>query len=405
MLRNKLRYLLLLAAGGLLSILYNAYYMGIIFLAIVMMPFLLFGLLSYCFGKIRAELVTATHVVNKGEMIPISIQLNNPTIFPISCVKAFLTYQNAYSDHKFKKTVTFSLDYRSRTSVICNLSSQYAGNLEITLEGIRIYDYMKLFSLKRKRKGEVRVAVLPDYYEIPGDDLFNNTMQLSDSDSYSHTHKGDDPSEVFEIREYREGDRLQRVHWKLSCKQNQLMIKEFSDPLNCSILLFVNLSIPEGNRVLPFMDALLETVLSLSYTFITKGRQHYLSWYDVKAGSCQRIRVTREKDLFEAVDSLLQAQPYTQESDAVSAYLAEYPHDQYSNLFFVSGEASVLRIESLSAVRADIRQIIYIRDTAHATVKPDITDEILQSCGDAGVYLLPVDISNIRSDMEQLILE
>jgi uncharacterized protein (DUF58 family) len=399
MLRNKLRYLLLLASMAILSVLYNKYYMGIVFLTVFAMPFLLFGLLSFMFGKVKAELVSVAHVANKGEAIPISIQLTNPTIFPISNLKIYLTYKNAYSNQKFKKSFLISLDYRTKTSVICNLYSEYAGNLEISLDGIRIYDYMKLFSLKKKIKGELKVAVLPYYYELENN-LSNKNTPLVESDYYSTTKGGDDPSEVFTIREYREGDRLQRIHWKLSRKQDQLMIKEFSDPINCSILLFANLSIPKEENILHFMDAILECALSLSYSYITRGQTHYLTWYDGKHGACRRIRIAQEKDLFEAVDSLLQAIPYTDSTDALSAYLAEHPHDQYTDLIYVTSEVTTPRVDSLSLIKALTRQVICVGNTHDDT--QHISEDVIKLSSDMGIHLWPIDIGNVKRDIEQL---
>ncbi|MDD3173273.1 MAG: DUF58 domain-containing protein [Herbinix sp.] len=384
-----------------MSILYNIYYMGIILLTVIIMPFLLFGLLSYSYGKIKADLVCIMHLANKGDAIPITVQFHNPTIFPVSCVKIYFTYKNAYSSQKFKRVITASLDYRTKTSVICNLYSQYAGNLEVTLEAIRFYDYLMLFSLEKKLKGELKIAVLPSYCELSDNEILSQNTQLMESDHYSPVKKGDDPTEVFEIREYREGDRLQRIHWKLSRKQNQLMIKEFSDPLNYSILLFVNFSALTGNSILFLMDAILESALSISYTFLRKGQLHYFSWYDEKHGVCRRVRITQEKDLYEAVDGLLQAMPYSQTIDAMSYYLAEFPHDQYSDLFFVTGEISMPWSDSLSFVKANNRQMIYMRDQNHLSGMQQVSQEVLQHYGAAGVNLWPVDIGSVRSDMEQ----
>jgi hypothetical protein len=65
MLQNKIRYLVLLISMGFLSILYNEYVMGIIFLTIVAMPFCLFALLCFCYGMVRAELVLAGNTKGK----------------------------------------------------------------------------------------------------------------------------------------------------------------------------------------------------------------------------------------------------------------------------------------------------------------------------------------------------
>ncbi len=401
MLRNKVRYLLLLVLVGVLSVLYNIYYMGIILLTVIAMPFLMFGLLSYLYGKVKAEMVSVVHIANKRDAIPITVQLTNPSIFPIINLKIYISYKNGYSDQRFKKSFLISLDYRTRTSVICNLFSEYAGNLDITLEGIRIYDYMKLFSLKKKIKNQLKVAVLPYYYELEENYISNNT-RLIESDNYSPLKSGDDPSEVFAIREYREGDRLQRIHWKLSMKQKQLMIKEFSDPLNCSVLIFVNLSVPEAESKLHFVDAIMECALSLSYTFIAKGQMHYFSWFDEKHGICKRLRVVKEQDLFEAVDGLLQSMPYGEETDALSAYLAEHPNEQYTDLFYITGDVSISRIDSLSVMKAMSRLMICIRNLNNQPDSQTVSEDVIERSGNMGINFMPVDVNNVKRDIEQL---
>jgi Uncharacterized conserved protein (some members contain a von Willebrand factor type A (vWA) domain) len=270
------------------------------------------------------------------------------------------------------------------------------------LEGIRFYDYLRVFSLKRKLNKEIRIAVLPCYYELSQTELLSKNTQIVESDSYSPVRKGDDPSEVFEIREYREGDRLQRIHWKLSRKQNQLMIKEFSDPVSCSVLLFVNLCIPRDRTALYFMDALLECALSLSYSFSMKGELHYLAWYDEKHGNCKRIRITQENDLYEAVDGLLQASPYTNDSEALSSYLAEYPNEQYTDLLFITGDLTASWINSIATVRAQSKQVIYLEDTQTSENAQGVSPDILQQYGEAGIDLWPVEAGSVLKDMEQL---
>lgn len=404
MLRNKIRYLLLLSAIGMISILYNVYYMGIFFLVIAGMPFLLFGLLCYIYGNIKAEVVSVVHIANKGNAIPITILLHNPTIFPVSNLKIYLSYKNAYSTQRFKKSYAVSIDSKTTSSIICNLYSGYAGNLEIALEAIRIYDYMKLFSLKKKQKKEFKVAVLPYYNQLEENDLLNNKVPLIESDYYSKTKSGDDPSEVFAIREYREGDRPQRIHWKLSRKQDQLMIKEFSDPLNCSVLLFVNISIPKGCNVLNYMDAILECALSLSYSLLMKGQMHYLAWYDERHGACTRLRVAKEEELFDAVDGLLNATPYTEATDALSAYIAEHPNDQYTDLIYITGDLSMARIDSLSIMKAYTKQMICISDIYNPNNSYMISSEVMQHSTELGIGLSPVGIGYISRDLEQLSL-
>jgi uncharacterized protein (DUF58 family) len=405
MLRNLIKYLVVLVTVGILSILYNTYYMGIIFLSIIAIPFFLFALLSYVYGRLKVDLVSVMHVAKKGEVVPISIQIDNPTVFPVARIKLYLTYKNSYSTQQYRKNYVVSVDANTKSSVICNLYSEYAGNLEVSLNYFRIYDYLKLFSLSRKKKTQLTVAVLPVYYELPQNLLTSLYTGTVESDYYSAIRSGDDPSEVFSIREYREGDRQQRIHWKLSRKQNQLMIKEFSEPLNCSVLLFVDLCIPEDINRMIFMDSILECALSLSYSLLMAGQMHYFTWYDEKNGACTRIRVSREKDLFEAVDGILHVMPYTSATDALTAYESEHPKEQYSNLIFITGEQPRKRTEGLSLLKAMSRQVIYLGEIDSRPGSKYYPNEVIVRSGDSGITYNSIDTHHVQRDMEQLRLD
>lgn len=402
MLKNKFKYLLLLVLVGGIAVLYNIYYTAIIFVTLCILPILLFAVLFYCKLKITVELSGVVHTVNKGDKIPVSVHLNNTTVFPVATVKIFLSYKNDYSDKKFKKNFLIPIDSNANTSVICTLYSECAGNLTVSLESIRIYDYFKIFSLKKKSNKEIKVAVLPNYYELPEFNANKNAL-IVESDSYHPTKKGDDPSEVFEIREYREGDRPQRIHWKLSRKVDQLMIKEFSYPLNSSILLFVNLCIPKGEYKLYYMDAILECALSLSYTLVMKQQVHYICWTDEKSGMCTRIRITQEEDLFEAVNDLLHANPYQNTFDMFSSYLSQYPHEQYADTYFITGVISDLWTSSIGALKTQSRKLIYIRGKEEKIIDP-VKQEALHQFEEIGVETWPIDIGSIKQNMEYLSL-
>ncbi len=405
MLRNFIRYLVLLVLVGILSILYDTYYLSIIFLALGAVPFFMFALLGYLYCRLSVSMLSVVHVAKKGDVVPISVLVDNPTIFPISNLRLQLSYRNSYSPVTYKKSFLVSIDSNTKASVICNLLSEYAGNLEVSLCGVRIYDYLKLFSLKKRLKGELKVAVLPVYYELSESQLLSRSSSLSESDYFSSVKSGDDPSEVFAIREYREGDRQQRIHWKLSRKFDQLMIKEFSDPLNCSILLFADLSIPKGIHPMLFMDSMLECALSISYSLLLAGQLHYFAWYDVRQDCCCRIRIMHEKDFFEAVDGLLQVLPHPVSTDGFSAYLAEHPKEQYTYLILLTGEQPRRRMDTITLMKAAKRHVVYIGDIDSQPGTKYFPNEIVKRSDDLGAVLYPVDANHIQRDMEQLRLE
>ena len=58
-----------------------------------------------------------------------------------------------------------------------------------------------------------------------------------EGDEYEKERSGDAPTEIFQIREFRPGDRMQQIHWKSSARSGELMTKEYSMPCGCKVLL------------------------------------------------------------------------------------------------------------------------------------------------------------------------
>ena len=405
MLQNKIKYLLVLVLAGFLAILYNDYFMGILFLSVLIFPIILIAILSYIYARVSFELVSSTHVSNREETIPVTIQVENPTIFPIPNLSISIKYFNNFSSKKtvYRQKFNISVDKGTSTTVTCNLTSAHTGNLEIALTKVRIFDYFKIFSLRKRNIGQIKVAVLPHYYELTEDYLENCSKMQIESDRYSTIRGGDDPSEVFAIREYREGDRFQRIHWKLSMKENQLMIKDFSEPLNCSVVIFADLGIPDGEDELEAADSLLECALSLSYSFMLKGQMHYLVWYDKVNRMCKRVRIVTDKDLFEAVDGILNCGPYIQEIDLSAIYYAEYPNDQYTEVFYITKDIKAEQLESLMIIKSLDRQILYVSqmDFIDNENQP-LADDMLRKILESGTGLYSINSYSMKADLVRL---
>ena len=404
---NKIRYLFLLVFLGIISILYNVHVVGIIFITVVALPFVLFVTLCLIHRLIKAELTSTAHVVTKNEEIPITLTLDNPTFLPIYAIKVYITYNNDFSSKKYQKEYMVAIDGKSRTSITYNFMSEFSGIINISLKKIRCYDPLKLFSLKKRCNEQVKIAVLPNFYDIEEDIVSRKNKSSIESDNYSDTKRGDDPSEVFAIREYREGDRPSQIHWKLSSKQEQLMVKEFSDPLNCSILIFLDFTIQKGRDRLKYMDGLIESALSISYNLLIKKETHYFSWFDSRLGACMRIKISSDKDFYEAAGGILEALPVDENDNTLGNYMAEYGNEQYSQMFLITGEISQAIIEELTIFPSFTKQVLYIEGNKVKSPRrePDIKDqavEYIKRLDGLEIDLIPINIKTMSKDIQEL---
>lgn len=116
------------------------------------------------------------------------------------------------------------------------LPTQHCGGIKAQLHRPRICDYMGLFGFKVRKTTEQTFLVLPEpiKMEVPPD-LTRYLAQRwcpKPGGGYAENH---------EIRQYHPGDNLNQIHWKLSAKVGDLMLREPMEPERGLMLLSMDL--------------------------------------------------------------------------------------------------------------------------------------------------------------------
>lgn len=175
--------------------------------------------------------------------IPIAIATQGESIrVSLSCrlkeagfdgVKYRVTVKNNLSGEKSTKWLSGGSDFL--------YSVNLCGNYEFELVRIKLYDFSRLFYVTKRVKKYANVEVMPQIDEIPVRITDRVRNFFGDSDIYDDLRPGYDPSELFDVREFQNGDRLQSVHWKLSARTDELMVKENSLPKACAVAIVADL--------------------------------------------------------------------------------------------------------------------------------------------------------------------
>lgn len=111
---------------------------------------------------------------------------------------------------------------------------------------------------------------------------------------------GEDRSEVYQLREYRPGDDIRQIHWKLSSKLDELILKEASQPESRSLLVFWD---KRSGGTPAQMDALAEVVSSAGMALLQSGVPYTLCWTD--RDDLQAQDISEENQLLQAIPSLV----------------------------------------------------------------------------------------------------
>lgn len=314
MIKNKLIYLCLLIYGVCFAVLYDEYVSFVAFVILLAMPFLMFILSFFMTRGLRFFLKIDQTIVKVDDTIIITAIVENKGIFPVTYGKMFFTCGNLFGEeNKVKKSMVFSIDTGERKEISFSLAGKHCGMICVTLEKIRIYDYLKIWSWQKKQNKKVSVAVMPDLQEgLKEIEKIRYNEKEENQESYSLYKPGDDVSQIFDIRAYQQGDRVQRIHWKLSSKKQELMVKEFSLPLGEQPEIWFDFYCPPGESKFDTMDQLFRKLFSIMYKLIKEEIVFRVIWFDVnKKEKMEYIVQGQTEELFD----LLFCTPCYREND------------------------------------------------------------------------------------------
>ena len=163
-----------------------------------------------------------------------------------------------------------------------------------------------VFRVRVDQSAEAAVLPVP----VPcGGSLEHRNPISEDGENTILDKSGDDPSEVFDIREYRQGDRLSRIHWKMTAKEEELMVKEYSRPLGGEGILCLDLYHPQADGFWEDADEYRICWIPLCLAFLERGERFRVVWQEGEKPGLREQSVESEEDVYGLLGSLFRARP------------------------------------------------------------------------------------------------
>lgn len=301
----------------------------------IVFPFLCMGMAWVSARHVQAQIKSYKDTVERGEEIPIRFFVTNRGKIP-SVVKIQVSYRYLSGDLKESWKETLYLPSGRTEDRQAPLQAKYCGKLLITVQKLCIYDCWGFFSLRKRQKESHEIVVMPKPY--PVNILLSNRTKWFpiDGESYAQDRSGDDTAEIYEVREYRAGDRMQKVHWKLSAKEDELYIKEFSYPLGAAVVVLL-----EGGNTGEAMEQFMEMTVSISTALLRLECPHYIAWQKKEEKQVRRMLIVEEEDFHAFLLELLQFERGSLEKNMEEYYRYAYKSDAYSTMLRIDTDLTI----------------------------------------------------------------
>ena len=110
------------------------------------------------------------------------------------------------------------------------------GRITVGCRGVWVQDLLRLFSVPTEAFAPVQSVIHPHRVDVDLE-LSRTAIGTPRVDGLMQNRKGSDQREMFDIREYVPGDDVRSIHWKLSAKADELIVRQASDPSHYDIVI------------------------------------------------------------------------------------------------------------------------------------------------------------------------
>ncbi|WP_028516564.1 DUF58 domain-containing protein [Ruminococcus flavefaciens] len=395
MLLTKILFIVLILVCAAFYILYIWDFALVLLIVMIILPILMYVTTWITKRNISVDFAVKEKNSPKNKDFSVQLVVNNNSIFPIGKAEAHIIYYNVFSNQTSAFDLYLPIQPRNSQRITFQLRSKFCGIIKIKTSYLNIYDPLRIFKFKTGKNISTEVVIMPEGHEVSGIVHYSDRVN-EESDIFSEYRSGDDPSEVFDLREYNPGDKLNRIHWKLSSKKNEFIVKEYSLPIDVPCSLFLDLKCYKDNDLtLPVFDTLIETFLSVSQFLLDNERCHSVTFYNAAQNCFSEYDIKDGADLTAVIRNIISSINDNMFSHSPEQYFVENDSLSFASFTYISSFADQSVLGDIDEnVDADFKNAVIVVDSAE-----EISD---MSVGFSSLNVIPVVVGKISASIKDI---
>lgn len=251
-------------------------YIGLLLCAVTLYSFL------SCFWARRTAFCRqslSSASVQRGGEAYLSLRAGHRCPLPVAPPKGVFSYNGQAGDCTFPPS-PFAVHERQ-----IPLSARHVGCYQAGLKALEIQDVFGLFRMRLKTRDlDGALTVLPRPFDID-----KPRVTVGDDGAAPLARTQEDYNSPEDVRAYQPGDAMKRIHWKLSSRKRELLVRRFEVPAPPDTLILLDCDTPLGGEMAAegkecLRDALCETAVSVARLQMADGSPVRVPIYGGQAG-------------------------------------------------------------------------------------------------------------------------
>ena len=212
---------------------------NIFFWFIFLLPFVMLIYVLLAKGALSVSMLSDTVTTEKNTPYTYEFRIDNRSPLALPFIDAQVSIPQSNAVRCSERTVRLSLAPLTGYHMKNTVSFRFRGTYDIGVRCFYIYDFFRIFRVR------VDVENLTTVYVLPRRLTLDEASAHAVSDDTARTVRSPlvvDKLEVSDIRDYRNGDSLKSIHWKLSSKSENFIVKDYNTGTSNQTVVFCDLT-------------------------------------------------------------------------------------------------------------------------------------------------------------------
>ncbi|MGN1341317.1 MAG: DUF58 domain-containing protein [Oscillospiraceae bacterium] len=302
--RNRILYIIMALAFLAFSMAYQSRIASVLLIASLCYPVLA------AIGAVTASrfaevgFVDDRSVHSKGEEFELWIYVRGKSVIPYAPVELQCNLPDRDTGLFSIKRIYAAVPPLGRCRVSVTAMHRYRGSYIAEISRLSVFDPLRIIRITRKISSETTLIFLPrriDIGELSSEAHSENSVNTvpllkGEREEFSH------------VRDYRLGDIMQLVHWKLTAKQDELMIKQYDEETERKTYILCDYTFDAADPCTSMKqaDAVIEASIAFALSAVKSGCGAVV---DLGSGSPEMRSIVRDMPDFERFYNLMAVIP------------------------------------------------------------------------------------------------
>lgn len=304
------------------TIFYRQSFLVIMIVLLFVLPIISIALLKGCIDKLQVNITCPMESVCVGYDSKIIIEVKNDSSFPFLNSLISFDYQNLFYQPSPSQTITVSAQAKKTVTYTLPFHTRYPGLTTYHFSQLCVTDYLHLLTIYIDLDRTLNLPVFPKDITLSKYPIIPTYFEDDSDEDYSNSAFAQKSNDIREVREYQPGDLIRDIHWKMSTRANELMIKEYEHITDHKIYIVTELY--NGN-----LEESLETLLAYGKHLILNKEPFVLAIFTSSDASFSLVSVTCEEDLYEGLIKLYYSPSYNVPSYAKDTFALSFGLDKH----------------------------------------------------------------------------